>query len=85
MLRSTATLKELQEFLTSNGCVHVTTIPCLLHISGLWGWGRIMEVFSYKIKAQQHFAKSHLKSGKMYHGLINFFCHNSIKYVWHKP
>ncbi|KAI3371761.1 hypothetical protein L3Q82_024310 [Scortum barcoo] len=37
--RPTATLKELQEFLASTGCVavHVTTISSLLHMSGLWG------------------------------------------------
>ena len=36
--RPTATLKELQEFLASTGCVvHVKTISRLLHMSGLWG------------------------------------------------
>ncbi len=36
--RPTATLKELQEFLASTGCiVHVTTISHILHMSGLWG------------------------------------------------
>ncbi len=34
----TATLKELQEFLASTGCVvYVTTISHILHMSGLWG------------------------------------------------
>uniref|UniRef100_A0AAY5KIL8 Transposase Tc1-like domain-containing protein n=1 Tax=Esox lucius TaxID=8010 RepID=A0AAY5KIL8_ESOLU len=36
--RPTATLKELQEFLASTGCVlHVTTISRILHMNGLWG------------------------------------------------
>ncbi len=36
--RRTATLKELQEFLASTGCVvHVTTSSHILHMSGLWG------------------------------------------------
>uniref|UniRef100_A0AAY5KGF8 Transposase Tc1-like domain-containing protein n=1 Tax=Esox lucius TaxID=8010 RepID=A0AAY5KGF8_ESOLU len=34
----TATLKELQVFLASTGCVlHVTTISRILHMNGLWG------------------------------------------------
>uniref|UniRef100_A0A8C5LME3 Transposase n=1 Tax=Leptobrachium leishanense TaxID=445787 RepID=A0A8C5LME3_9ANUR len=36
--RPTATLKELQAYLASTGCVvHVTTISRILHMSGLWG------------------------------------------------
>ncbi|XP_053320788.1 general transcription factor IIF subunit 1-like [Spea bombifrons] len=36
--RPTATLKELQEFLASTGCVlHVATISRILHMNGLWG------------------------------------------------
>ncbi len=36
--RPTATLKELQEFLVSTGCVvHKTTIFHFLHMAGLWG------------------------------------------------
>uniref|UniRef100_A0A803JMT1 Transposase Tc1-like domain-containing protein n=1 Tax=Xenopus tropicalis TaxID=8364 RepID=A0A803JMT1_XENTR len=36
--RPTATLKELQQYLASTGClVHVTTISRILHMSGLWG------------------------------------------------
>ncbi len=36
--RPTATLKQLQEFMTKSGhCVHVTTISQILHKCGLYG------------------------------------------------
>ncbi len=66
--RPTATLKELQEFLASTGCVvHMTTISHILQMSGLWGGKK-------NIQAWLDFAKTHYKSpkayGKMCYGLM---------------
>ena len=65
--RPTATLKELQKYLASTGCVvHVTTIARILHKSGLWGRLAREKPFLMKknIQAWLNFAKIHLKSPK---------------------
>ncbi len=86
--RPTATLKELQEFLASTGCVvHVTTISHILHMSGLWG-----RVASKNIQARLDFAKTHYKSPKsMWENVLwsdetkfELFGHKCKRYVWHK-
>uniref|UniRef100_A0A803K8A0 Transposase Tc1-like domain-containing protein n=1 Tax=Xenopus tropicalis TaxID=8364 RepID=A0A803K8A0_XENTR len=93
--RPTATLKELQEYLASTGCVvHVTTISHILHMSGLWGRVVRQKPFLMKknIQARLHFAKTHLKSPKsMWEKVlwsdetkVELFGHNSKKYVWRK-
>uniref|UniRef100_A0A803K548 Transposase n=1 Tax=Xenopus tropicalis TaxID=8364 RepID=A0A803K548_XENTR len=93
--RPTATLKELQEYLASTGCVvHVTTIYHTLHMSGLWGTVARRKPFLTKknIQARLHFAKTHLKSPKsMWEKVlwsdetkVELFGHNSKKYVWRK-
>uniref|UniRef100_A0A8C5LXJ6 Transposase n=1 Tax=Leptobrachium leishanense TaxID=445787 RepID=A0A8C5LXJ6_9ANUR len=58
--RPTATLKELQEYLASTGCVvHVTTISRILHMSGLWGRAARLKTFLKKnLKDQLNFAKT---------------------------
>uniref|UniRef100_A0A803JF02 Transposase Tc1-like domain-containing protein n=1 Tax=Xenopus tropicalis TaxID=8364 RepID=A0A803JF02_XENTR len=89
--RPTATLKELQEYLASTGCVvHVTTISCILHMSGLWGRVARRKPFLTKknIQARLHFAKTHLKSPKsMWEKVsdettVELFGHNSKKYMF---
>lgn len=93
--RPTATLKELQEFLASTGCVvHVTTISRLLHMSGLWGRVARRKPYLTKknIQARLKFAKTHLKSPKcMWENVlwsdetkVELFGHNSKRYVWRK-
>uniref|UniRef100_A0AAY5K4A2 Transposase Tc1-like domain-containing protein n=1 Tax=Esox lucius TaxID=8010 RepID=A0AAY5K4A2_ESOLU len=75
--RPTATLKELQEFMASTGCVlHVTTISRILHMNGLWvGWQDGKPFLTKKnIQARLKFAKPNIKSlkacGKMCYGLM---------------
>uniref|UniRef100_A0AAY5K9G5 Transposase Tc1-like domain-containing protein n=1 Tax=Esox lucius TaxID=8010 RepID=A0AAY5K9G5_ESOLU len=65
--RPTATLKELQEFLASTGCVlHVTTISRILHMNGLWGRVARRKPFLTKknIQARLKVAKTNIKSPK---------------------
>lgn len=84
--RPTATLKEVQKFLASTGCVlHETTIFHILHLSRLWSRVARQKTFlrNKNIQAWLHFAKSYIKSakayGKMCDGLmrprLNFFGH----------
>ncbi len=84
--RPTATLKELQEFLASTGCVvHMTTISHILQMSGLWGGKK-------NIQAWLDFAKTHYKSPKSIwenvlwsdENKVELFGYNSKRYVWHK-
>uniref|UniRef100_A0A803J782 RBR-type E3 ubiquitin transferase n=1 Tax=Xenopus tropicalis TaxID=8364 RepID=A0A803J782_XENTR len=88
--RPTATLKELQEYLASTGCVvHVTTISHIFHMSGLWGRVARRKPFLTKknIQARLHFAKTHLKSPKSMwekvlwsdETMVELFGHNSKK------
>uniref|UniRef100_A0AAY5KI17 Transposase Tc1-like domain-containing protein n=1 Tax=Esox lucius TaxID=8010 RepID=A0AAY5KI17_ESOLU len=65
--RPTATLKELQEFLASTGCVlHVTTISLILHMNRLWGRVARRKPFLTKknIQAWLRFVKTNIKSPK---------------------
>ena len=93
--RPTATLKELQEFLASTGCVlHVTTISRILHMCGLWGRVARRKPFLSKknIQDRLNFAKTCMKSPKsMWENVlwsdetkVEHFGHNSKRYVWHK-
>ena len=90
--RPTATLKELQEFLASTGCVlHVTTISRILHMCGLWGRVASRKPFLSKknIQDQLNFAKTCMKSPKsMHYGLmkpkLNFLAIIPKRYVWGK-
>ncbi|MCJ8729688.1 hypothetical protein PDJAM_G00109390 [Pangasius djambal] len=88
--RPTATLKELQEFLASTGCVvHVKTISRILHTSGLWGRVARQKPFLTKknIQDRLNFARAHLKSPKsMWENVLwsEPFGHNSKRYVWRK-
>uniref|UniRef100_A0AAY5KT08 Tc1-like transposase DDE domain-containing protein n=1 Tax=Esox lucius TaxID=8010 RepID=A0AAY5KT08_ESOLU len=68
--RPTATLKELQEYLASTGCVlHVTTISHIHHLNGLWGRVARRKHFLTKknLQARLKFAKA---CGKMCYGLM---------------
>lgn len=84
--RPTATLKELQGFITRTGCgLHVTTICCILHMSGLWG-----RVARQKKNIQE--PKTSIQSAKSLwdnvfwseETKVELFVHNSKKCVCHR-
>uniref|UniRef100_A0AAY5L4C4 Transposase Tc1-like domain-containing protein n=1 Tax=Esox lucius TaxID=8010 RepID=A0AAY5L4C4_ESOLU len=65
--RPTATLKQLQDFMTKSGhCVHVTTISQILHKCGLYGRVARKKPLLKKghMQSQLSFAKIHLEDSK---------------------
>uniref|UniRef100_A0AAY5L3A7 Transposase Tc1-like domain-containing protein n=1 Tax=Esox lucius TaxID=8010 RepID=A0AAY5L3A7_ESOLU len=90
--RPTATLKELQEFLASTGCVlHATTISHILHMNGLWDRVARRKPFltNKNIQAWLKFTKTNIKSPKSTwenvlwsdETKVEVFGHNSKRYV----
>ena len=85
--RPTATLKQLQEFMTKSGhCVHVTTISQILHKCGLYG--RVARIKPLLKKGHMQswlsFAKTHLEDSEADETKIELFGFNTKLYVWRK-
>uniref|UniRef100_A0A9J7XIJ6 Transposase Tc1-like domain-containing protein n=1 Tax=Cyprinus carpio carpio TaxID=630221 RepID=A0A9J7XIJ6_CYPCA len=65
--RPTATLKQLQEFMSKSGhCVHVTTISQILHKCGSYGRAARKQTLLEKdlMQSQLSFAKTHLEKSE---------------------
>ncbi|XP_039659923.1 protein myomaker isoform X2 [Perca fluviatilis] len=94
--RPTATLKQLQEFMTKSGhCVHVTTISQILHKCGMYGRGARKKPLLKKghMQSRLSFAKTHLEDSKATWKKVLWsdetkiellFDLNAKRYVWRK-
>uniref|UniRef100_A0A9J8BDU2 Transposase Tc1-like domain-containing protein n=1 Tax=Cyprinus carpio carpio TaxID=630221 RepID=A0A9J8BDU2_CYPCA len=85
--RPTATLKQLQEFMTKSGhCVHLTTASQILHKCGLYGRVARKKPLLKKchVKSQLNFAKTLFEDSEADETNIELFGLNTKRYVWWK-